>query len=312
MHCLVLLFFHLTLFAQAIEWPKVIEAFLAKEALYPTCEIPGGASNKNYSITVDGMRYFIRCASSDAYKIYSSFDVEAEVLGKVALLGFTAKPLYLDPVHKVLVTEYIDHEEKIPDLLDPKVRQKVLEHLRQLQHSPICIERVFTPHEEVMRLVVQSENLSPAFCAKLQLLQEIDQVLAKIKLRALCHLDLHRRNLLQQGEKIWLVDWEFATMSHPFLSLSSMASIERWNDEQMKTLLEEYVGSPSLEEMETLYLYRIVADCFWTVWNHLQKQKSVLDAPYDQWEKLFEAAAMERLNSSRCQEAINHLKTIYG
>ena len=84
-------------------------------------------------------------------------------------------------------------------------------------------------------------------------------------------------------------------MSHPFLVLASMASIERWDDEEMRALLADYVGVPSKEDFELLYLYRIAIDLFWTAWNHVQGNCSSLDSPYEEWERLFYEAAAGRI-----------------
>jgi thiamine kinase-like enzyme len=123
--------------------------------------------------------------------------------------------------------------------------------------------------------------------------------LAQNPTKVLCHLDLHGINVLKSDDRLWIIDWEYAMMSHPFLTLASMASIEGWNDEEMGRLLEDYMGSFTDADFELLYLYRIAIDLFWAAWNEFQAQNSSLNMPYSVWKERFEHAAKTRIEALR-------------
>jgi len=306
------LFFPLKSFG-ATNWPEVIEEITVLPAKHQLTPIVGGASNENYHLIHEGTDYFVRFSPEGIQSLYADLRVEHEVLEKVGELGVSAKPCYFDPEKRVLVTDFIQHDDAVVDLLNPTTRVKVLAHLHAIENAKVKISRTFRPYHDVMKLVETAERhecnnfAQEYYDVLLPTLAQIDAVLAKNPKKSLCHLDLHRGNVLQEGARFWIVDWEYAAMSHPFLVLASMASIEHWDDQQMQSLLSDYLGDPTQEDFYCLYLYRIVADLFWTTWNHVQNHVSQIDNPYDKWEKQYYEAAVERIHSRAFVEAMSAL-----
>lgn len=295
------------------DWPQVIEEVSIAPEKYQLTPVVGGASNVNYHLTHDGSHYFVRFAPKVVESLYADLSVEYEVLDVASKLGVSTKPFYYDPEKRVLVTDFIFHDQENIDLLDPTTRQKVFELLHAIENSGVKISRTFHPYHDVMKLLETAKSLdcdtfSQEFYKVLMpSLEHIDAVLSRNPKKSLCHLDLHNKNVVKDRDRFWIVDWEYAAMSHPFLVLASMASIERWNDQQMHTLLNDYMDFPSKEDFYRLYLYRIVADLFWTAWNHVQEHCSPIDNPYADWEKLFYEAAVERVHSQQFQDAMAYL-----
>lgn len=287
----------------APNWPQVIDQLEKDRTQLDLQPIHLGASNTNYILKTEEGPFFIRVAPKNQVQLYADLEIENEVLENLSELNICAKPLYFDREKGVLVTDYLSHDAKALSLKDPELRAKVFERLRAIHNSNISISRTFSPQKDIQKLVlmcyeVDTEKLKNHYFTKLfPALEKIDLILGKNPQKALCHLDLHSKNLLQKDETVYLIDWEYATMSHPLLILASMASIERWNDETMFQALEQYVENPTKEDQNTLYLYRIVADQFWAVWNHIQVKLSPTDNPYHIWEELFEKEAVERIES---------------
>jgi thiamine kinase-like enzyme len=295
------------------DWQKTVKEICLTPQSYRLEPITGGASNINYRLSLGNCDYFVRFAPQKTDVLYADLGVEYEVLKQVSKLGISATPLHYDPLVGVLITDFIEHENKKIDLKNPQIRAKVFTLLHAIENSDIKISRTFEPYRDVMQLVESAKMLecdsftNEFYQLLLPTLMQIDTLLSKNGKKSLCHLDLHSKNVLQEGERIWIVDWEYATMSHPYLVLASMASIERWDDAEMQRLLNSYVDGPTQKDFHRLYLYRIVADIFWTVWNHIQEKKSSIDNPYAIWEKLFYDAAYERIHSEKFTDAIKAL-----
>ena len=307
----VFVFYFFTFPLHAIEdWKSFVEDFQENPAKYPHSVIHGGASNINYRVVVDGKEYFLRICPKNTKELYADIEVEYQVLKLLSPLGCSITPVFFDKEKRVMVTEYIEHDHKKLSLQDPLLQQRLFAMLHQIEDSKIKIDREFKPYQDVVDLVEKAkkyhvQNFSDEFLnTLLPALQKIERVLQKNPKKTLCHLDLHSLNLLQKEKKLWIIDWEYAAMSHPFLVLASMASIERWDDEEMKKLLSAYLEKPTEEDFYTLYLYRIAADLFWAAWNHIQKDISPIVRPYGEWEELFMKAAQERINSKTYEEAL--------
>lgn len=262
--------------------------------------VNGGASNINYKLQFGDEQLFMRIAPKEQEVYFADIAIEYQVLEGIKELGVAPKPVFFDASSRVLVTEFISHTGERTNLLDRNLRQKVMRELHNIEALDLKLPRTFKPYEQTMHLAaLVGDEYAKAFAAEFgDALKRIDAILAEDSKKTLCHLDLHGLNVLQSGDRLWLIDWEYAMMSHPFLTLASMASIERWSDEEMGRLLEDYMGSYSDEDFHHLYLYRIAIDLFWTAWNELQSRTSSINIPYHTWKQLFEDAARSRLASS--------------
>lgn len=288
-------------FAQlsAANWPAVVDTIAKNPAELELSPIHGGASNINYKLELDGSNYFIRMSPKGQEVYLADACIEYNVLGQIAALGVSPKPLYFDAEKKIMVIDYVPPAEGELDLLDPAVRSQVMNLLRDVEKSGVSIARTFQPYAHVMQLIAQTDKeYAQQFIQEFgPALKQIDAILAKNPKRSLCHLDLHHQNILKTNQRLWLVDWEYAMMSHPYLVLASMASIEHWDDAGMSKLLLDYQGKYTIEDYELLYLYRVAIDLFWTAWNDLQSRISPIDIPYGTWKALYEQSARTRIQS---------------
>jgi thiamine kinase-like enzyme len=60
-----------------------------------------------------------------------------------------------------------------------------------------------------------------------------------------CHGDLHALNLLQTGESLRLLDWEYAHVSEPFWDLAGWCANGDLNDGARRRLLGDYLQCPA-------------------------------------------------------------------
>jgi aminoglycoside phosphotransferase (APT) family kinase protein len=62
---------------------------------------------------------------------------------------------------------------------------------------------------------------------------------------SLCHNDLHHLNVLDDGDRLWLVDWEYGGCGDPLFDLAGFFCQNDAAPNQRLTMLEAY-GEPSL------------------------------------------------------------------
>lgn len=71
------------------------------------------------------------------------------------------------------------------------------------------------------------------------------------------HNDLKPENVLFDGERVWLVDWEAAFLNDRYLDLAVVGNFVATNDEEEKTLLRGYFGAePTQYQLARFYLMR--------------------------------------------------------
>lgn len=61
----------------------------------------------------------------------------------------------------------------------------------------------------------------------------------------LAHNDLLAANIIDDGDRLWLVDWEYGGFNSPLFDLANLASNNELAPEQETWLLERYFGAPA-------------------------------------------------------------------
>ena len=79
-----------------------------------------------------------------------------------------------------------------------------------------------------------------------------------------CHNDLKPENVLFDGDRVWLVDWEAAFLNDRFVDLSVVANFLVTTEEEEKAFLETYFGeAPGEYRLAQFYLTRQILHMFY-------------------------------------------------
>ena len=92
-----------------------------------------------------------------------------------------------------------------------------------------------------------------------------------------CHNDLLNANFLDDGERIRIVDWEYAGMGDVFFDLANFAINHELDADASGALLEAYFGEVRAEDERALALMRFMSDFREAMWGVVQTGVSELD-----------------------------------
>jgi thiamine kinase-like enzyme len=93
-----------------------------------------------------------------------------------------------------------------------------------------------------------------------------------------CHNDLLAANFLHDGERLWIVDWEYAGMGDRYFDLGNFAVNNELGPDEEQALLTAYFGSsPSERQLAALGLMRFMSDFREAMWGVVQSAVSELD-----------------------------------
>ena len=106
-------------------------------------------------------------------------------------------------------------------------------------------------------------------------LQEAETVRAALAAHPLpnvaCHCDPLCENLLDDGERVWIVDWEYSGMNDPMWDLGDLSVEGRFGPDQDAELQYAYFGrEPSPAERGRMVIYKAMCDLLWTLWGLIQ------------------------------------------
>jgi len=102
--------------------------------------------------------------------------------------------------------------------------------------------------------------------------EPVKQALAKAPTPlAPCHCDPLCENFLDDGEKMWIVDWEYSGMNDPMWDLGDLSVEAGFDATQDDAMLRAYFGrAPSDAEMGRMVIYKTMCDLLWTLWGLIQ------------------------------------------
>jgi len=92
------------------------------------------------------------------------------------------------------------------------------------------------------------------------------------------HNDLLSANLIDDGQRLWLIDWDYAGFNSPLFDLSNLASNNEFTPEMEDWLLQAYFGEPPTSVLRRRYAAMKCASLLReTMWSMVQEIHSDLN-----------------------------------
>jgi thiamine kinase-like enzyme len=200
-------------------------AGLADGELLP---IEGGLSNRAWRLDARGQSYFVRIGHPDAARLGVDRVSECRVLHAVAAAGLAPAVVACEPSLDLLVTRYVDAAPwQAPDVALPGNLRRAADCLRRL-HGTTLPDGVHTVDYSCQARSLESE-LPPGDGLAQDLRARAAQAFARLQDRpvawTLCHHDLHHLNVLDDGARLWLVDWEYGGRGDPLMDIAGFVAM---------------------------------------------------------------------------------------
>ena len=261
--------------------PELIENLAAHTGkLLEVTQISGGMTNKNFLLETERGRFMLRLAGERTELLGINRAHEFACSSSAYSVGVGAKPIAFLEQHKATLTQFIDNA----DTLTLERAQTQLENIVQVLkrfHAAPAFPSTFSPFETVRdyhKLALEYNVKFPKDTAQiLEIMRRIEIALGPHAQVCPCHNDLLPANLLDDGQQIWLVDWEYAGNGNLFFDLGNFAVNLELNAGQCKELLRLYFGFSSDILLAQLHLMRLVSDLREAFWGFLQAGISSLE-----------------------------------
>jgi thiamine kinase-like enzyme len=250
-------------------------------------EMTGGLTNKNYRVEVEGHSYFVRVPGASTELLAIDRDNEYHSSKAAADAGVGPKVLYHLPDHKVMVLEFLKGETmSIETLQAPGMPTRIAQSLKKLHAGARCINdfNMFRLVEFYMGIVEEHDVRIPGdYRDRLSILGGIETALQQKSLDTVpCNNDLLAENYIDDGQMLWLIDYEYSGNNDPCFELGNTCQEQQYNQDQYAELCAAYFGETRRHLLARMYLYSIMSDFGWTLWRAIQNKISQLD--YDFWE----------------------------
>jgi thiamine kinase-like enzyme len=240
----------------------------------------GGITNRNFLVEVDGERFVLRIGGKDTALLGIDRRVEYEASRVAAALGVGPDVVDFAEPEGFLVTRYIDGQPvAAEEIRRPETLRSVARTLRHVHDGPQIPGRfdAFRVVEAYSSTAAgRGVRVPDAYGDALGLAHAIERARGAQPLRP-CHNDLLNANLIDDGERIRIVDWEYAGMGDVFFDLANLSVNHELGEAENRMLLEAYAGAAQDSDLAALRLMRFMSDFREAMWGVVQQAVSELD-----------------------------------
>jgi len=261
-------------------------------------ELSGGLTNRNYRVTTPDGSFVARISSGGSELLAIDRDCEYRNSVTAAAAGAGAPVVEYRPQDCLLVIGYIEGRtfgaaDVAADANLPRIAQacrRLHEGARfgndfdmfdiQRRYLSVARSRGFT-------IPAGYDDLLPQFTAA-------EKALAtRAEGTVPCNNDLLPANFIDDGERIWLIDYELSGNNDACFELGNIGAEAHLPDDALAALVTAYYGRPRRSKIARARLLGGLVGMYgWTLWGAIQHAASPIDFDFWSWAlERFEGAA---------------------
>ncbi|NJC68644.1 phosphotransferase family protein [Planosporangium thailandense] len=276
-------------------------------------ELSGGLTNRNYKVTTDEGSYVVRVSSEETGALAINRDHEYRNSVIAAAAGVGAPVIAHLPDRHVMVVGFIDgHTFADHDFAVPGTIERVAASCRALHAAPPFVNDFNMFEIQRRYLGVVQENGYRLPDGYLDLEPHVATLRRALAVRdegtVPCNNDLLAANFIDDGSKIWLIDYEYSGNNDPCFELGNIWSECHLDLDQLEALVTAYYGRLLRNKLARAQLQGLMSKYGWTLWASIQQATSPIDFDFWSWgmEKYESAVAIFR--SARFDELLDEVQ----
>jgi thiamine kinase-like enzyme len=243
-------------------------------------QLGGGITNRNFKVTLDDGIVVLRIGGKDTALLGIDRQVEHAASQAAADAGLAPPVLtYVEP-EGYLVTRFVAGRPlPVHDVRTPETLRRIASMLRTFHDGGAIPGRFdsFRVVEAYHATATANGVAPPAGYDDAKAVADRIEAARGRQGMCPCHNDLLNANFIADGERIWIVDWEYAGMGDRFFDLANFSINHELGGEENEELLGAYFGEAHDEHRRALRLMRFMSDFREAMWGVVQQGISELD-----------------------------------
>jgi thiamine kinase-like enzyme len=277
-------------------------------------ELSGGLTNRNVKVITPDAVYVARC--TDTSTNFLAIDRDAEYHNSVAAAraGVGAPVIDYRPEFGILLLGYLNGKTlSNDDFQRAGVLPMVAAGCRALHAGPRFRGRfdMFERQPQYLKTVLDNGFKMPSdylqyadtFNGIRDALRATDQTTVP------CNNDLLAENFIEDGDRVWIIDYEYSGNNDPCFELGNIWSECGMSTEQLDELVTAYYGRRLRHKTARAHLQGIVAKYGWTLWGCIQSASSSIDFDFWSWAMERYDAAVAEFTSPRIAQLLDDVHT---
>jgi len=248
-------------------------------------DLPGGLTNRNLKVTTPGGTVVVRIPAAGPGLLGIDRDAERANSMAAAAAGVGAPVRHYRP-GQGLVVDFLPGAALTDDALhDPAVLRRVAAACRLLHAGPRFTGEfdMFAVQARYRRIVAEHGfRLPPRYDEFAPVIAQIRDALGP-RVTVPCNNDLLAGNLLDDGERVRIIDYEYSGNNDQCFELGNIWSEATLPVRLLDVLVTAYFGHPRPDQVARARLFGLVAKYGWMLWASIQDGSSPLDFDFWSW-----------------------------
>ena len=246
----------------------------------------GGITNVNFTVEDAGERYVVRIGED--IPVHGVYRVNELAAARAAhATGISPEIVHAEP--GALVMRWVDGRTLDPaDVREPARFERVLDTVGRCHRDIPSKFRGATPIFWVFQVVrdyartlgEDGSRMAGRLDDLLGRAAHLESVVGPVEI-VFGHNDLLAANFIDDGDRIWLIDWEYAGFNSPLFDLGGLASNNELDAAQERWMMERYFGASPGESLLTSYAAMKCASLLReAMWSMVSELHSGIDFDY--------------------------------
>jgi thiamine kinase-like enzyme len=248
--------------------------------------LAGGITNQNFTVEDRGRRYVVRVG--DDIIVHGVLRANEVAASRAAhLAGLSPGVVHAEP--GILVLDFIEGRTfTAADVRDPANLERLVDMVRRCHHDiprylrgPAAMFWVFHVVRDYGHTLEEGNSRhAPLLPDLLTRSARLEATVGPVEI-VLGHNDLLAANFIDDGNRLWLVDWEYAGFNSPLFDLGGLASNSEFAPDQAEQVLSLYFDKPVDDALRRRATAMTAASLLReTMWSMVSEIHSTVDFDY--------------------------------
>lgn len=248
--------------------------------------LDGGITNHNYLVSDGASRYVVRLGDDIPVHQIKRFN---EISAATAAHAAGLSPKIIHHETGVLVMDYIDSEAlTAKNIKDPETLKQVVTLVKKchteipvhLRGASIVFWVFHVIRDYATTLYEGDSQYGPQLPELLEIAHLLQSAGGPFDI-VFGHNDLLPANILDDGSRLWLIDWEYGGFNTPLFDLGGLASNSELDQSQEQKMLQLYFDEEVTDDLWKRYQAMKCASLLReTMWSMVSEIHSTIDFDY--------------------------------
>lgn len=267
--------------ADALDAISSLPVWQGKVAIEP---LSGGLTNRNYLVRDSARRCVVRVGTDIPVHGIMRFN---ELAASRAAAAVGISPAVIHAAPGLLVLDYVEGHTFGPE--DVRRRRddcvalvrRAHRDLPQALRGPVLSFNVFHVLRDYAHTLAEGgSRLAADLPRLLRRAARLEQAAGPVEL-VFGHNDLLAANFIDDGRRLWLIDWDYAGFNTPFFDLGGLSSNNGFGADEDEAMLAAYFGRPADDGLRRQFRAILCASLLReTMWSLVSELHSTLDVDY--------------------------------